>query len=107
MARSSKSQVTRVVVQNAIIGTRREYLAPQSVEETLDNNLEIARAVRFCQEMEWREHARHEPPALSCAVRHDGQTITVYWFTDHNEDDAALAELSAVLAGQELEGGAI
>lgn len=96
---------THVIVVNDVVGTKREYDAPQSPEECMANNVELSRAADYCDELALMEQCLRPAPPLSCAIRRAGRRIEVRW---HSEGDSAealdiLAKLYA--DGDDAEGG--
>lgn len=107
-AHAAISPGTMVSIENELLGTVRRYNSPQSIKACLRNNLEVARAVHFCEVMEKYAEWQLPTPALRCAIQHGNGAIRIRWFVDSPADTkSALDDFARVLKGQEPEGEAV
>ena len=69
-----------ILVTNEVTGQRTKSISPQTVDEALQNNVDVKRAVKFahCLDLETDYLDRKNIP-LTVSVRHDQQTIIVHW----------------------------
>ncbi|MDY0169422.1 MAG: hypothetical protein RBS80_22960 [Thermoguttaceae bacterium] len=87
---------TRVVIDDDVRNTRREYFSPQTPKEVLHNNVEVSRAYQWIELVAYRDWCEstgddlpESPPALRVSIRHnDTNTVYVRWFAEGDLDQA-------------------